>query len=70
MNTSFRNEKEQLQNKLSEVQAVKTDELKKLDELDSEYKKKFRDTHTQLQEALREKKELDFQVKRLQRELE
>ncbi len=70
MEVRFRTEKETLQKKLAELQATKADELKRLDELDSEYKKKFRDTHQQLQETLKEKKELDFQVKKLQRELE
>ena len=70
MNSSFHKEREDLQKKLGELQATKVDELKRLDEVDSEYKKKFKDTHQQLQEVSKEKKELEFQVKKLQRELE
>jgi hypothetical protein len=56
--------------RLSEIEKNLAMEKKKYEEEEGEYRKKFRETHTQLQESLREKKELELQIKKLHRDLE
>ncbi len=68
---AFKKQVEGLEGKIKENEQLYQDEKKKLeDNIDSEYKKKYRELNTQLQDSHKEKKEAELQLKLSQKENE